>query len=139
VKHKVLIVEDEPFLRMKTVDLVEAAGFEAFEAGNVSEAIVILEATPGIRILFTDIDMPGSMDGLMLAAAVRDRWPPIQIIVVSGKQKPSARDMPDHSIFFPKPYDTKKVTDQLQKWRHRNSAHGTCASTTKFICRPILT
>ncbi|TBY51495.1 response regulator [Rhizobium leguminosarum] len=100
---------------MMAVELVEDAGFEAFEAGNASEAIVILETTPGIRILFTDIDMPGSMDGLMLAAAVRDRWPPIQIIVVSGKQTPAAWDMPDRSVFFPKPYDTKKVTDQLHK------------------------
>lgn len=115
VKHKVLIVEDEPLLRSMAVDLVEDAGFEAFEAGNASEAILILETTPGIRILFTDIDMPGSMDGLMLAAAVRDRWPPIQIIVVSGKQTPSAWDMPDRSVFFPKPYDIEKVTDQLHK------------------------
>ncbi|MBB2687852.1 UNVERIFIED_ORG: CheY-like chemotaxis protein [Rhizobium etli] len=115
MKQKVLIVEDEPLLRMMAVELVEDAGFEAFEAGSASEAIVILETTPGIRILFTDIDMPGSMDGLMLAAAVRDRWPPIQIIVVSGKQTPAARDMPDRSVFFPKPYDTKKVTDQLHQ------------------------
>ncbi|MDR9805527.1 response regulator transcription factor [Rhizobium hidalgonense] len=115
MKHKVLIVEDELLLRMMAVDLVEDAGFEAFEAGNALEALVILETTPGIRILFTDIDMPGSMDGLMLAAAARDKWPPIQIIVVSGKQKPSAGDMPDRSVFFVKPYDIKKVTDQLHQ------------------------
>lgn len=82
------------------IDLVEDAGFEALEAANALEAVVLLETTPGIRVLFTDIDMPGSMDGLRLAAAVRDRWPPIEIIIVSGMRKPSENDMPGRSVFF---------------------------------------
>jgi CheY-like chemotaxis protein len=115
VRHKVLVVEDEPLLRMMAVDLGEDAGFEAFEAADAQEAVVLLETTPGITVLFTDIDMPGSMDGLMLAAAVRDRWPPIEIIIVSGMRKPSEDDMPGRSVFLAKPYDVQRVTDQLRK------------------------
>lgn len=110
---KILIVEDEPLVRMVAVDLVEEAGFEAIEASDADEAILFLENIPDIRILMTDIDMPGSMDGLKLAAAVRDRWPPIKIVVVSGKQRPHASDMPEHSLFFAKPYDIRKMADTL--------------------------
>jgi CheY-like chemotaxis protein len=114
-KIKILIVEDEPLVRMLAVDLIEDAGFEAIEASDADEAIVILERVPEIRILMTDIDMPGSMNGLKLAAAVRDRWPPIKIVVVSGKQRPLASDMPEHSLFFSKPYDIRKMSETLIK------------------------
>jgi len=77
----VLVVEDEFFSRLHAVNLVEAAGYKAIEASNVDEAIAILESRKDIRIVFTDIDMPGSMDGLKLARAVRDRWPPIELIL----------------------------------------------------------
>jgi CheY-like chemotaxis protein len=71
----VLIVEDEFLLRMGAVDMIAAAGFEAVEAANADQAIKILEARRGITVVFTDIQMPGSMDGLKLARAVRGRWP----------------------------------------------------------------
>ena len=80
----VLVVEDEFFNRLHAVNLVEAAGYKAIEASNADEAIAILELRKDIRIVFTDIDMPGSMDGLKLARAVRDRWPPIELILTSG-------------------------------------------------------
>ncbi len=86
----VLVVEDEPILRMMAVDLVERAGFEAVEAAGSNDAIRILETRPDIRVVFTDIDMPGGLDGMKLAAAIRDRWPPIELIITSGKHKPSA-------------------------------------------------
>ncbi|KWV57737.1 two-component system response regulator [Rhizobium altiplani] len=111
---KVLIVDDEPLVRMLAVDVVEEAGFEAVEARDADEAIRLLEVVDGIRILLTDVDMPGSMDGLRLAAAVRERWPPIRIVVVSGKKRPAEEALPD-GIFFAKPYDVDKMTEQLQK------------------------
>ena len=80
----VLIVEDEFLLRMDAADMIAAAGFEVIEAANADEAIEILEARPDITVVFTDIQMPGSMDGLKLARAVRGRWPPIKIIATSG-------------------------------------------------------
>ena len=80
----VLIVEDEPLVRLGAVQAIEDAGFEVIEAANADEAIRILENRSDIRVVFTDIHMPGSIDGLKLAHAVRDRWPPIKIIVTSG-------------------------------------------------------
>lgn len=113
-KKVVLVVEDEPLLLMAAVDLVEEAGFEALEARNADEAIELLNARQDIRIVFTDIDMPGSMDGMKLAAMVRDRWPPVEIIIVSGHRKVTYDDLPDRSVFFSKPYDISRVTAQLQ-------------------------
>jgi len=80
----VLIVEDEFLLRMDAVDMIAAAGFEVVEAGDADEAIDILESRRDITVVFTDIQMPGSMDGLKLARAVRGRWPPTKIVATSG-------------------------------------------------------
>lgn len=113
MRKSVLIVEDEPLLRMLAVDVVEEAGFTALEASNADEAIALLETDTNIRILLTDIDMPGSMDGLRLAAAVRNRWPPIEIIVVSGMRKPEAHELPTRGVFFSKPYDVRQISAQL--------------------------
>lgn len=109
----VLVVEDEPLQRMMAVDLVEEAGFEAIEAADADEAVRILEARADIRIVFTDIDMPGSMDGMMLAAAIRDRWPPIEIIITSGHIREQEVEMPIRGVFFPKPYDIRRLSQQL--------------------------
>ena len=111
----VLVVEDEPILRMMAVDLVEDAGFEAVAACNADEAIEILERRADIRIMFTDIDMPGGMDGMRLAAAVRDRWPPIEIIVTSGNMAAGDVRLPERGVFFRKPYPHDKVKATLQK------------------------
>ncbi|MBA3516980.1 MAG: response regulator [Rhizobiales bacterium] len=83
----VLVVEDEMVLRMRAVDIVEDAGFTAVEAVNADEALSILESRSDISLLLSDIQMPGSMDGLKLAHAVHDRWPSIKIILVSGQVK----------------------------------------------------
>lgn len=105
----VVVVEDEPLLRLDIVLYLEDAGFKVYEASNADTAIRILENTPDIRVLFTDIDMPGSMDGLKLAAAVRDRWPPIHIVVTSGHYSPDIGTLPANSRFFPKPYESQLV------------------------------
>src|SRR3954462_14061634 len=99
----VLVVEDEMVLRMRAVDLVEDAGFTAVEAVSADEALAILESRSDISLLFSDIQMPGSMDGLKLAHAVHERWPGIKIILVSGQIKPSEGDRPVDSRFFGKP------------------------------------
>jgi two-component sensor histidine kinase/ActR/RegA family two-component response regulator len=110
----VLVVEDEMVLRMRAVDIVEDAGFAAVEAVNADEAISILEARSDISLLFTDIQMPGSMDGLKLAHAVHDRWPAIKIILVSGQVNPSEAERPTDSRFFGKPLGVEEMTAQLQ-------------------------
>ncbi|WP_182915216.1 response regulator [Rhodopseudomonas palustris] len=112
-KPVVLVVEDEALLRMNAVDIVHQAGFAVIEASNADEAIEILEARDDIRVVFTDIQIPGSMDGLKLAQAVRGRWPPIQIIATSGRVKVAEKDLPEGGRFLPKPYTTHQVTRLL--------------------------
>jgi DNA-binding NtrC family response regulator len=114
-KALVLVVEDEPLVRMAAVDLVEEAGFRAIEAKDADEAVRILEARTDIRTVFTDIDMPGSMDGIKLAAAVRERWPPIEIILTSGHSHIREDEIPDRSVFFRKPYDPRRVIETLRR------------------------
>src|ERR1700729_4038164 len=99
----VLVVEDEMLLRMDAVDMIAAAGFEVVEAGDADQAIEILEARRDITVIFTDIQMPGSMDGLKLAKAVRGRWPPIKIIATSGRAQIQETDLPEGGRFLPKP------------------------------------
>src|ERR1700722_13665701 len=110
----VLVVEDEPLLRMLAVEVVEEAGFIAIEARDADEAVILLESRSDITLLFTDINMPGSMDGLKLAHAVRDRWPPIKILVVSGQQQLQSVDMPSNSCFFEKPYQASALVEELR-------------------------
>ncbi len=100
----VLIVEDDFLIRMGAVDMVQAAGFDVVEAANADEAILILEDRLDITVVFIDIPMPGSMDGLKLATAIRGRWPPIKIVATSGSVKVSADDRPEGGRFLPKPY-----------------------------------
>jgi CheY-like chemotaxis protein len=100
----VLIVEDEPFIREFVYDELENSGYGVLAAGNADSALHILETEPNIHMLFTDIDMPGSMDGLRLAAIVRNRWPPVKIVIASGKHRPHRHEMPPDSTFLPKPY-----------------------------------
>jgi two-component sensor histidine kinase/DNA-binding NarL/FixJ family response regulator len=111
---KVLVVEDEMVLRMRAADIVEDAGFSAVEAVNADEAIAILESRSDIAVLFTDIQMPGSMDGLKLAHAVHNRWPDIKIILVSGQVKPSDAERPADSHFFGKPLGVETMVAELQ-------------------------
>ena len=112
----VLVVEDEFFSRLHAVNLVEAAGYKAIEASNADEAIAILESRKDIRIVFTDIDMPGSMDGLKLARAVRDRWPPIELILTSGHFDVPENKIPERGLFFSKPYRDREILSALQKF-----------------------
>jgi CheY-like chemotaxis protein len=113
-KPVVLVVEDEVLIRMNTVEMVEDAGFDVLEAANADEAIALLEVRLDIQVIFTDIDMPGSMNGIKLAQAVRGRWPPIKIIATSGHFKLKAGDLPDDGRFLPKPYNSKQVSDILR-------------------------
>jgi CheY-like chemotaxis protein len=111
----ILIVEDEPLVRIDTASCIEAAGFTVYEAGSADEAIRILEQHSEIRLIFTDINMPGSMDGLKLAHYVRERWPPVKIIVTSGLVKVRNEDMPEGALFVEKPYRPEHVTGRVRE------------------------
>ncbi len=110
----VLVVEDEFLIRLSAVESIQEAGFEVVEAASADEAIAILESRLDISVLFTDIQMPGSMDGLKLAAAVRNRWPPIKIMATSGQVRLSPGDLPQGGLFLPKPYNAAVLMNTLE-------------------------
>jgi DNA-binding NtrC family response regulator len=119
-KTVVLVVEDDAILRLMAVAIAEDAGLEAIEAYNADEAVRILESRSDIRIVFTDIDMPGSMDGVKLAACIRDRWPPVEIIVTSGHFSEKDVILPARGVFFPKPYDPRAVGEAMRRMTKLN-------------------
>lgn len=106
---KVIVVEDESLIVLWVEETLREAGYEVVTASNADEAIQILETDPAITLVFTDIDMPGTMDGLRLAAAVRHRWPPVHIVIASGKRRPALSEMPERAVFVPKPYLPRDV------------------------------
>jgi CheY-like chemotaxis protein len=110
---KVLVVEDEVLLRKDIVDALEQRGFVVVEAENATRAVEVLIQHPNVQVMFTDIDMPGGVDGVKLAAMVRDRWPPIKIVYTSGHRKPADLDLPLESQFFAKPYNPDRVAATL--------------------------
>ena len=112
----VLIVEEEPLVRMGAVNIIGDAGFAVIEAASADEAIRILECRGDVRVVFTDIHMPGSMDGLKLAHAVRNRWPPIKIIVTLGRELIAEQDLTEGGRFFAKPYDPVLIRNTLRAW-----------------------
>jgi CheY-like chemotaxis protein len=114
-REVILVVEDEALVSMLLVDVLKEAGFEALSAWNADEAIKILESRTDIRLIVTDINMPGSMDGLKLAAAVRDRWPPVRIVITTARPKPDSIDMPSESGFIRKPYDPDAMISLVKK------------------------
>jgi CheY-like chemotaxis protein len=114
-KPVILIVEDEFLLRMHAAEMIGDAGFDVVEARHADEAIEILEARPDIHVVFTDIQMPGSMDGLNLARFVRGRWPPIKIVATSGFVNVGRDDLPEGSRFLPKPYRPDQIVATLRE------------------------
>jgi CheY-like chemotaxis protein len=111
----VLIVEDEILLRLHAREVIEDGGFDVVEAKNADVAISILEQRNDVVLIFTDINMPGSMDGLKLTHFVKDRWPPIKIIATSGHARITADDLPEGSHFVPKPYQPTEIADAIHQ------------------------
>jgi two-component system, response regulator PdtaR len=118
----VLIVEDEELVRMDAVDIIASAGFTVYEAGNADEAIRLLEMQNDIGIVFTDVNTPGSMDGVRLANYVRDRWPPIHLIVTSGQVSVNRQEVPNGTAFFRKPYSRDQIANKVREMADAGSA-----------------
>jgi CheY-like chemotaxis protein len=110
----ILTVEDESLISEYLGRILEDAGYQVIATANADEAIAVLESRADIRVIITDINMPGTMDGLRLAAAVRDRWPPIKIIITTGKGAPKSDEMPTDSHFLAKPYVPDKILAAVQ-------------------------
>ena len=115
----VLVVEDEMLLRMKVIDMVADAGFVPLEAVDADEALAILQSRSDIALMLTDVQMPGSMNGLELAHAVHERWPPIKIILASGQLKLSGSDIPVDSRFFGKPLQSAEIIAEMREMLDR--------------------
>ena len=111
----ILVVEDEALILLNAVEIVQEAGFEALSATTADEALSILEARPDVCLVFTDIQMPGSMDGLRLAHAVRKRWPPIELIVTSAHGPIAADDLPERGRYVAKPYDVQALSQVFRE------------------------
>ncbi|WP_237478053.1 response regulator [Lichenibacterium dinghuense] len=111
----VLVVEDNPVLTLALVDFVEEAGCEAVEASSVDEAIRILESRTDIRTVFTDLDMRGSTAGMKLALSIRDRWPPIELLLISS-QPWKDDELPHRGVLIGKPFDRRRIVDQLRRF-----------------------
>ena len=126
-------------LRMRAVDIVEDAGFFAIEAVNADEALAILESRSDIDLLFTDIQMPGSMDGLKLAHAVHERWPSIKIILASGKLTPTDAEKPIHSRFFGKPLEVKQMIAEMQEMIGQGSLSIIQADISSVLAKAVQT
>jgi len=117
-KHRpseVLIVEDELLTRMNAAGALSDIGMRTFEAGDAREALQMLDDHPNVDVLFTDINMPGAMDGLALAKKVHDDWPDMELIVTSGAMKVADADLPDNGTFLAKPYFTNHLIQIVRK------------------------
>ncbi|TNC11985.1 response regulator [Methylobacterium terricola] len=111
----ILVVEDEALLRFDVIDFFEDRGWRVYEAENAEQAIALLDRHGEIRVVLTDVQMPGAMDGLKLAHYVRDRFPPTLLFVVSGQAPPSATALPARATFLPKPFDLNRVLRQIER------------------------
>ena len=111
----VLVVEDDPFVREDTTTTLRDLGFEVLTAEDAETALQALETRADIGVMVTDIEMPGK-SGLQLSREVRDRWPPVEIIIVSGHGCPSAAEMPQRSLFFSKPADLQDVCRAIRSF-----------------------
>jgi CheY-like chemotaxis protein len=111
---KILVVEDEPLIRLGLVSVLEEAGFVVLEAPHADGAIRLLEADTSIRMVVTDVDMPGSMDGIKLAHYVRQKWPPIALVVISGKIGVKQGELPAGARFMGKPYQEAALVGLLK-------------------------
>jgi two-component system, response regulator PdtaR len=114
----ILIVEDEVLTGEHLEFVLREAGYEAILAGSAEEAIAVLEHRDDVYLVVTDVDLPGSLNGLQLAALVRGRWPSINIIVVTGYSAPRGEEIPSGSLFVPKPYSAQKMIEAVRHFQH---------------------
>src|SRR5271166_3210557 len=111
----ILTVEDEFLISEYLCAILESGGHRVIATFDAGEAIEVLERVRDIQLVITDIDMPGSMDGLRLAAAIRDRWPPIHLIVAAGQARPLSGELPSGSLFVPKPYGPDEILSAVRR------------------------
>jgi DNA-binding NtrC family response regulator len=122
-ERAVLVVEDEPLLRMFASDVLPENGFRVYEAANADEAVQILETERHIGAVVTDIEMPGTMNGLVLADLILKRWPDVTVLICSGKIA-AASELPDGACFISKPYNPDNLLQLLHEQSERKARPG---------------
>ena len=115
---RVLVVEDEPLLRTFNADMLSDAGFEVLEAADATEALHLLETTDDIRVVFTDVEMPGAIDGFALAQRIEAQWPTIGVLVTSGRRYPSEVFTAPTRCFVPKPFRVAQIVELIDAFVH---------------------
>jgi two-component system, response regulator PdtaR len=118
-KAAILVVEDETLVRLWVADLLEENGFSVIEAEQVDAALKLLETRPDVKLLFTDVQMPGSLNGMELARTVHARWPHILLVITSGRERPSRAEIPDDGRFVAKPYSADELLGQVNDLLHK--------------------
>ena len=113
--RSILVVDDEPIIRINLADFFADEGFEVHEAENADQAIALLAENPTIQVVLTDVQMPGSMDGVKLAHYVHERYPPTLLVVASGAVRPTAAELPTHTMFIAKPFDPRFVLGEIDR------------------------
>jgi len=117
----VLVVDDQELLRLNAAGILEDNGFSVVEAVNSTEALKVMESRPDVRLLFTDIQMPGGVNGLELARLVHERWPHVLLIVTSGGYRPDPPEIADHGSFVAKPYCDRELMTEVEEQMSRPS------------------
>jgi CheY-like chemotaxis protein len=111
----ILVVDDDPILRVHISELLQDAGYQVLEASNTDEALAVLEQHSNIKLLFTDVQMPPGADGIALAEIVQNRWPDVSVLVTSGGLNLSDDDIPDGGEFVSKPYSRKLLLSRIER------------------------
>jgi two-component system, response regulator PdtaR len=117
-KAAILVVEDETLIRIWAADLLEENGFSVLEAKDADAALRVLESRPDVKLLFTDVQMPGSLNGMELACEVHARWPHVLLVIKSGRERPARADIPDDGRFVAKPYSAEELLGQVKDLLH---------------------
>jgi two-component system, response regulator PdtaR len=115
----ILVVEDETLIRLWAADLLEENGFSVIEAKDADAALKVLECRPDVNLLFTDVQMPGSLNGMELAREVHARWPRILLVITSGRERPMRSEIPDDGRFVAKPYSAEELLGQVKDLLHK--------------------
>jgi two-component system, response regulator PdtaR len=121
----ILVVEDEEFLRFRAAGLLEEAGFEVLEAANADAALKIIEGRPDVRVLFTDIKMPGKLNGMELARKVHQQWPDVLLLLTSGGNWPCRGEIADGGRFLAKPYTGDEIMAEINELEREAEARRT--------------
>ena len=115
---RILVVEDEPLLRLFNADMLSDAGFDVLEAANADEALRLLETTRDIRVVFTDVEMPGALDGFALAQRIGVLWPEIGVVITSGRRYPEAALTAPARCFVAKPFKPAQIVGAIDAFVH---------------------